>query len=305
VSNFELPEGFREAMRRLQEFQTSPALRDAIRNVQRIQVQWEPVYRELIENTQRSLTRISETLTPALERYRELAPVLAKAAQAMREAWQQAMPPNWRELESREVLDIIDVVRDSGFALVWIPRTKIIREILAAPHLVRAILLSRRDQALADAECCLAEVTDPDLQELRASTVEAISALRGGYARAAQALAAVVFTSEAHELTGKEKLWEVRTAMEDENPEDAGIQELRLRTIYLAGTMALGRFDLADDPDGRAEFNRHNSAHRITKAQWNETNALSGIMLATALLREMEYWYALARDVQEEPDAST
>ena len=60
----------------------------------------------------------------------------------------------------------------------------------------------------------------------------------------------------------------------------------------------MGRFRRAWEPTvrlaparpERLRFNRHNTAHRITSAQWTEANALSALMLASSLLREIDHW---------------
>jgi len=45
----------------------------------------------------------------------------------------------------------------------------------------------------------------------------------------------------------------------------------------------------------RRDFNRHNTAHRITAEQWTDANALSAIMLSAALLRELNVWFSRDR----------
>ena len=169
------------------------------------------------------------------------------------------------------------------------------REVLAADESdTTAVLLARRDDVLDDAAVCLSEVTDPDLVVIRDGVGEAIKALREGLALAAQALGAVAFTSEIHELFGMGTKAS-RKRMLEQDPEDGPLGQLRLRTIFVASAKALDEFRPDRALPVRHEFNRHNSAHRLTREQWSEANALSGIMLATSLLREMQYWYGIER----------
>jgi hypothetical protein len=86
-----------------------------------------------------------------------------------------------------------------------------------------------------------------------------------------------------------------RKRMLEKDPEDVPLGQLRLRTIFVASAKALDEFRPDRALPVRHEVNRHNSAHRLTREQWNEANALSGIMLATSLPREMQYWYGIER----------
>jgi hypothetical protein len=101
----------------------------------------------------------------------------------------------------------------------------------------------RWSSGLDDAIACLAEVNEPDVRAEREATWAAIDALRDGHASSAQALAASVFTSLIHVWFEIGKTRKIRKLMaERSTPEDAGISELRLRTIYLAGAKALEQF---------------------------------------------------------------
>ena len=257
---------------------------------------------ETMEMLRRSTTIAPET-TAALRRLTADVqfPVLDESIrEAMREAfrrfhelWEHAMPSNWKGFEPHEVIATIERVRVAGFVLVWIPRAEIVRDVLAADEgETAAVLLARRDDVLDDAVACLSEIEHPDLVLIRDGIEEAIRALRGGLPRAAQALASVAFTSEIHEFfeMGTKAS---RKRMIESDPEDAPLGQLRLLTIFVAGAKALDEFRPDRALPVRSDFNRHNSAHRLTREQWTEANALSAIMLATALLREMQYWYEL------------
>jgi hypothetical protein len=124
---------------------------------------------------------------------------------------------------------------------------------------------------------------------------------RDGHSKPAQALASSVFTSAAHKLfeMGTKA---IRRRMAETHPDDAAIGQLRIRTIYLAGARALEEFRPDKGTPVRREFNRHNTAHRMTVEQWTDGNALSAIILSTALLRELDVWFA--RDRQRRSDAN-
>lgn len=307
----ELPEHIQEALRRAIEVQESPAIDRTIATA--VNLSLPPVYAEIAVGLQRVLEswrqQFAYVIAPAIEQWRlhlpkiavppHLGETLAGLGETIRDAWRRVMPDNWVELTTDEVLRVIDRVAETGFTLVWLPRVEMVRELLAAePDSTASVLVAHRDDVLDDAEVCVADVHRPELQLMRLGVEQSINALRESHVWAAQALASSVFTSEAHTLL-KYGLKSIRKQMADEHPKDAGISQLRLRTIFLAGAKALEDFDPTGER-GAAEFNRHNSAHRITAEQWNDANALSAIMLAAAFLREIEYWYpVLVRDVRD------
>ena len=252
----------------------------------------------------------ASTFAPALEQWSLQLPKLnlgwveqlRPAIEQFHRAWERALPPNWEGFSTEEVTSTIDRVQNTGYCLAWIPRNQIVREVLAADETdTSRILLARRADVLDDADAVLADVAAPELVLERGAAEAAIRAFRDGHPMPAQALASSVFTSAAHTLfeMGTKA---IRKRMAETHPEKAGIEQLRLRTIYLAGTRALDEFRPDRARPVRRRFNRHNTAHRITAEQWTEANALSAIMLSTALLRELTYWFA--RDRQHQDDAS-
>lgn len=312
MASFELPPEWRDLIRRAARHEMPPALRETLAKARAVRLTPETreavaVFAEQGRQAAETAQRVfATTIAPALEQWslqlprveewiKQYGPMLADIAERARELWRSAMPPNWEELSTDEVMAVIDRVRKTGYSLVWIPRVEIIHALLASDvAATNATLLAHRDEVLSDAAACLADVNHPDLGLTRDAVEEAINAHRDDHPRAAQALAAAAFTSEIHTLfeMGTKA---IRKRMADEDPEDAGLSQLRLRTIFLAGANALAEFRPDRAWPVKRDFNRHNSAHRITAEQWTEANALSAIMLAVSLLREMEYWYALEK----------
>jgi hypothetical protein len=152
------------------------------------------------------------------------------------------MPSNWTDFDAEDLTATIERVRATGYTLVWLPCSEIVREVLAADESdTAAVLLARRDDVLDDAALRLSEVTDPDLLVIREGIEEAIQALREGLVLAAQALGAVAFTSEIHELFGMGTKAS-RKRMLEKDPEDVPLGQLRLRTIFVASAKALDEF---------------------------------------------------------------
>ena len=226
--------------------------------------------------------RTSLTMPP------ETMEALRKAANAWVEAWEAALPDNWTGLDPAEVASIIELVSETGYSLVWLPRIEIVRELMDADCVdVPALILDRKEEVLDDAGRCLADVARPELMQLRAAIEESIAVFREGHHRAAQALAAVVFTSEVHAHFAMGTTAS-RKRMEAADPMGGPIGRIRIHTIFRAAVLALAEFRPDRAVPVRRSFNRHNSAHRITTEQWTEANALSSIMLATSFLREMQ-----------------
>jgi hypothetical protein len=257
---------------------------------------WATLVRHQSEQLQRAL---ASSVSPALEQWSLQFPKIDLSAwvdhirpaiEGFRRAWEEALPPNWQDFSIGEVTNTIDRVETTGYCLVWVPRAEIVREVLAADASHTAqILLTQRDHVLDDVEAVLADVTEPTLSPERDAALAAARSFRAGHHQAAQALASSVFTSAVHRLFAMGTK-ATRKRMAETHPEEARIQQLRLRTIFLAGTRALDEFRPDKARPVRSEFNRHNTAHRITVEQWTEANALCAIMLSTGLVRELDYW---------------
>ncbi len=215
---------------------------------------------------------------------------MSEMVRRMAEQWEEAMPPNWDGQSPSEILDIVERVEETGFCLVWLPWAELVHQVLAAdPAGAEALLLGRRDDVLDDCVAVLAEVVEPEHQLERDAARKAILAFRDGHGEAAQALACSVFTSTLHRHFGAGTN-QSRRLMEVTHPRDATVDKGRLTTIYLAGARALSQFGPDTAQPVCTTFNRHNTAHRITAEQWTDGNALRAIMLATALLREVDWW---------------
>jgi hypothetical protein len=259
-------------------------------------IRWTETAREASEQARRLFT--SPAYTEGLGR--QLREAISKNAPALRELarqwhrlWEEAIPPNWAGLEPDEIMHVLDRVGETGYCLVWVPRVELVRAIIGhAPSSAAGILLGHREDVLRDLGATLADVDHPDLQEHRKAAEEAVRVFRGGDFRAAQALANCVLTSELH-VWFEMKMSAATKRVTAANPTDAPIQELRLHTIYLALNKALDRFYPAAPAADFSRFNRHNTAHRITRKQWTEANALSALLLAVSFLRELNYWFHL------------
>jgi hypothetical protein len=310
VPTDEPPPGPYDAFRRLSE-QVNQSIRRAVepeaaRAMNRLAEQ----VRQQTEGFQRALASV---VAPSFEKWSLQLPKIGTdwveqmrpIFERLRQAWQDALPPNWEGFEVEDVTAAVERIESTGYCLVWLPRIEIVREVLAADEAAtKEVLLKRRDEVLADAVTVLANVGEPELTLERDAASAAIDAFRDGHWMAAQALASSVFTSAAHEA------FEMGTSaigkrMAEKHPNEATLAQLRITTIYLAATHALALFRPDRGYPVRSDFNRHNTAHRITAEQWTEANALSAIMLSTAFLRELNFWYSRQRASADNGSAET
>jgi hypothetical protein len=268
--------------------------------------------RQQTEGLQRA---VASVVTPSFEKW-SLKPQLPKIGtdwveqmrpifERLRRAWEDALPSNWEGFEVEEVTAAVERIENTGYCLVWLPRLEIVREVLAADEgATKNVLLARRDDVLVDAATVLADVTDPDLALERDAASAAIRSFQDGHWMSAQALASSVFTSAAHK-TFEMGTKAISKRMSEKHPNEAALAQLRLTTIYLGALHALDVFRPDKGYPVRRDFNRHNTAHRITAEQWTEANALSAVMLGTAFLRELNFWFARQRAAAENGNTET
>lgn len=216
----------------------------------------------------------------------------AEVARRWHEAFLAAQPKNWRDLgDEDKALDIVEHVRQSNVCLVWLPRASILQEVLDAdPADAKTIMLAHRDEVLDDALAVLDACQDEGFALERTAARDAIAALGAGHSRAAQALAACALTSTCHVFFDHGGTGRIAKDMRATDPEDAAIAQLRIRSIFLTSAEALEKFNPVAAKPTYKDFNRHNTAHRITEAQFTAANALAAIVLVAALLREVEEW---------------
>lgn len=223
---------------------------------------------------------------PKIDFDRYLEPLRAALA-GFTELWEEARSPNWPD-DIEAIEPIMELMRETGYCLVWAPRTEIITALMDAEPADRSnVLLRRREDILDDLDAVLADVDEPSLQHVRESAVEAIASFRDGHHRSAQALAAVILTDIIHANLGK-RTSKALTLFEEQEPEEATIREHRLRTIFMVARGALATWWPLGKAPVPTDFNRHASLHRMTPEQYTEHNAVAGLMLVVPFLREVD-----------------
>lgn len=195
------------------------------------------------------------------------------------------LPPNWKDVHWTTAAEFVG---ESGWPIVWLPRADIVSELLASsPDDRAAVLVNRRVEVIDDAATVLADVRWDELDYLRGCAEDVVAAMRDGHDRPAQAFAASILTGLLQGTLEYGTLKEARDAFEGDW-RDQDMYLFRYAVITSTIPKALGRFFPHEgDPIPRT-FNRHALAHIRHPDQLTEINALSGLMLITALLRELQ-----------------
>lgn len=196
------------------------------------------------------------------------------------------MPPNWSG--TTDWLDAARFVKETGWAIVWVPRSEVVTALLEAqPDQRESVLLAHADMIVEDSLACLSEISHPDFKYIADCIGEIGQCISAGHHRSAQALAGSVLTELLQGILGHKQLAAARLEYTD-GWEHKSINVLRFALITSTIPLALSQFDPQKGDPVPAHFNRHAGAHRASPIQFTRLNALVGLLLVTALTRELQ-----------------
>ena len=215
------------------------------------------------------------------------------------------IPANLQPLSAKKWTRSLELGREEGIALAWVPRTALVQALLDAPDAAaRELLLLQEETAvLDDCAACLDTITeDPAVVELAGFARQAIDICRCGGCAGAQALATnVVETIAKHHLdrvvtgNGKGVSNRIRNRFGVPIDDSIALDELR---VWLVGAPLFAAYREDYDYATRdSAFNRHGTAHCVNPNVYRPANALRSILLATSLLRLMDEELAEAEQV--------
>jgi hypothetical protein len=170
-----------------------------------------------------------------------------------------------------------------GIPFAWVLRSEIARKLLDAPDAE-----ARRDILLARAADVVDDIRDT-IEELPASPerthlADALATYEDGHWRSAQAHAAVIADSTVCAVEG---LGRKTAVLEAQRPIGKALVREIARLLVLGPSAVIFARFLVDRGDPvPSYFNRHASSHTLDHAQWNEANALIGLMYATSIATE-------------------
>ncbi len=226
--------------------------------------------------------QFAASLEPVLRAQREqIAKVMAGVATAV----QRVYPENWHGVTGLEFERLESILLDEGIPLVGVPRRTTVQAILDAPDAAarRAVVGRRWRSILTDCESALSSFQRRELRGQIPFAEKAIRALRDGHPEATQALAANLldtvlrtnFTVDFGRITNNRPNGS-RLDLDD--------YTLRVACAIAPAWAAYRQFWTSNGDPVPRTFARHASAHAVSRAQYNRTNAVLGIMLVTSLL---------------------
>lgn len=222
--------------------------------------------------------RMRESLRPVLE-------AAWRPLQEFARLWDEALPPNLRDLEADVVTRALEITAGNGPSLLWVPSAEVVCAVTEEDdYLARAeAVVCHRSVVLTDIDALLSATnpTSPAIAEVAAATATAVSTARAGFDHSAQALAAATLTKVIQHLLRFDRLKDAFQTMSEREAEEAWIAELRLAHLELATANAL--MNTKHAPRG---FNRHGTAHGMPEF-FGEAQMLSGLLLLAGWLAEL------------------
>lgn len=235
------------------------------------------------------LANVAQLLTDVIDgAIRALGPALDELGRRVTQGFDDlndALPANWHNLTIPQILAVMDLMRDTGWSLLWTPPTAVLTEILEAPDRTAqgALLLRHEALILHGLDELGPQVANPDHREFREAIAEAIEVYRSGYFAAAQALATVTLTTAMHRIYGR-NLGTIKQRFRAADPLADGLAELRLSAVKRAVALTLVSYNAGDAIP--PAYNRHASTHGAGIIQYSQLNSLTSVMLVVSLLVE-------------------
>jgi hypothetical protein len=192
--------------------------------------------------------------------------------------WAESLPDNWRNLSMRELEALARTMEYTGWVLAWVPREEILRELIASPDRrdANGRLLRYQHDVVDDLDKALGEVTDSSLADLSVGLHQGVRSYGWGYIFPAQAIAAVVLTSL------------IKQQLEAGDPGVSPLLTFRRNSLLRAGGTALNSYWPRPGDPLPSLFHPYTTAHRFDLTNFNQSNALAGLMLGVSFLRDLQ-----------------
>jgi hypothetical protein len=208
----------------------------------------------------------------------------------IRQAIRRGSPPNWDDLgDNVKFWELFDIT-ETGLPTAWVPRGSVLTELIHAAQADRpGVFSARRAEIIEDCRAALKEVTSTELVDYVDMLDEALTVAEVGHLAAAQSLAASVFDTILRHTIKPQRVAgyyaRVKTEITDRH-ENAPMTELRWGLVHVAAVSALQTFNQTQGDPIPTTFNRHASAHAVSRVQYTPANAIIALALATSLVRE-------------------
>lgn len=226
------------------------------------------------------LSDLVPNIQPMLE---ELARAVAPLIALIREN----LPHNWPPDIDLDV--VTTVIRDDGLPLVYVPRTEIVAELLAAQDRSSrvGILISHTNEVIEDCRAALDEVTHPSISSQLPLAVKALDAFEGGHYEAAQALAVVITETAVTQFFSGKKYDAIKKEV-NFDPKHVYITKVRVQ----AALAPIGAFFTTWYPSSGLPapeaLSRHVSVHQADDKHYSRGNATVAVLLVSSVLRALQ-----------------
>lgn len=183
---------------------------------------------------------------------------------------------------------------NSGYPIFWIPSAEVIDELIGATSESdrKKVILNRRVQILDDCNKALGAIKQKALKNHVTHLQSAVMAMREGNGRAAQSTAGVSIDAQFDLLVDLKTITHFRHIAKRLEADSASLKNVdEIPVKYLFGALQatliiflLKKFDRLKKNTVATKFRRHSSIHSVSSRQYNDFNAMQGIMIATSLL---------------------
>jgi hypothetical protein len=168
-----------------------------------------------------------------------------------------------------------------------------VRDLLAASDKAEReeLLLAAEPMVVVDLDRMLAGANRDEVATLRIAAGEALESYRAGYLWSAQALATAAVGSVVHGHLGYRTWTDAREAFEALDIEEQGLRRFRLGALQGSLARAITPYRPSDPPP--VDYNRHASAHGVSRSQYRPVNSLAAVMLLATLTTELNTLFRL------------
>lgn len=229
-----------------------------------------------------SLETVSKINTTFAAQQTTLFKNLDSAIEAMRAGF---YPSNLQSIEGLDFEDVDAVVMTDGIPLYGLPRTTIAEALIRAEstNKRRDILDWRREAISADCRGALRNCTSESVESYVPFAVAALDALDADHIAAAQALAgSLVDTIVAgHFGTGRYKYTPNKKTTTADAYNDFTVREY---IAFAPMWQTYQQFFVSNGDQVPTQFNRHATAHAVSKHQYTRPNAVQALMFVCSLL---------------------
>lgn len=232
-----------------------------------------------------------------LEAARPIFRQLGEMALQAQDAFDEGVPSGWGALTVPEMLEVTDLMRETGWCLTTSPPAETLKLLLQAANRDErcGLLLEAERQILQDLDLELRSAEDRELRAFAEAARQSWDAHASGLFLASQALSATVVgsLSDRRGPLAYRNLGAARAHLSGLTFEDVGLRGFRFVAVAGAAGTALATFP-REGPEP-ALFNRHASAHGLSTVQFTQVNSLTALMLACGWLREVHWLLRAAR----------